>query len=134
MTELSKVRADKWLWSVRLFKTRTLAKTAIEQGKVRIRGQRIKPSRDVLINDVIRVQVGWDEREITVLGLIEKRTSAAIAQTLYQESDDSIARREKAAELRKLNRGADILMDHKPNKKERRKIHRFKRIGADNDN
>ncbi len=134
MTELSKVRADKWLWSVRLFKTRTLAKTAIEQGKVRIRGQRIKPSRDVLINDVIRVQVGWDEREITVLGLIEKRTSAAIAQTLYQESDESIARREKAAELRKLNRGADILMDHKPNKKERRKIHRFKRIGADNDN
>lgn len=134
MTELSKVRADKWLWSVRLFKTRTLAKTAIEQGKVRIRGQRIKPSRDVLINDVIRVQVGWDEREITVLGLIEKRTSAAIAQALYQESDESIARREKAAELRKLNRGADILMDHKPNKKERRKIHRFKRIGADNDN
>lgn len=134
MTELSKVRADKWLWSVRLFKTRTLAKTAIEQGKVRIRGQRIKPSRDVMINDVMRVQVGWDEREITVLGLIEKRTSAAIAQTLYQESDESIARREKAAELRKLNRGADILMDHKPNKKERRKIHRFKRIGADNDN
>lgn len=134
MTELSKVRADKWLWSVRLFKTRTLAKTAIEQGKVRIRGQRIKPSRDVLINDVIRVQVGWDEREITVLGLIEKRVSAAIAQTLYEESEESIARREKAAELRKLNRGADILMDHKPNKKERRKIHRFKRIGADNDN
>ena len=134
MTELSKVRADKWLWSVRLFKTRTLAKTAIEQGKVRIRGQRIKPSRDVMINDVMRVQVGWDEREITVLGLIEKRTSAAIAQTLYQESDESIARRGKAAELRKLNRGADILMDHKPNKKERRKIHRFKRIGADNDN
>lgn len=131
MTELSKVRADKWLWSVRLFKTRTLAKTAIEQGKVRIRGQRIKPSRDVLINDVIRVQVGWDEREITVLGLIEKRVSAAIAQTLYRESEESIARREKAAELRKLNRGADILMDHKPNKKERRKIHRFKRIGAD---
>jgi ribosome-associated heat shock protein Hsp15 len=131
VTELSKVRADKWLWSVRLFKTRTLAKTAIEQGKVRIRGQRIKPSRDVLINDVIRVQVGWDEREITVLGLIEKRVSAAIAQTLYRESEESIARREKAAELRKLNRGADILMDHKPNKKERRKIHRFKRIGAD---
>ncbi|NVK12157.1 MAG: RNA-binding protein [Gammaproteobacteria bacterium] len=131
---MSKVRADKWLWSVRLFKTRTLAKTAIEQGKVRIRGQRIKPSRDVLINDVIRVQVGWDEREITVLGLIEKRVSAAIAQTLYEESEESIARREKAAELRKLNRGADILMDHKPNKKERRKIHRFKRIGADNDN
>jgi len=133
VSELSKVRADKWLWAVRLFKTRTLAKTAIEQGKVKIRGQKIKPSRDIMVNDVIRVQVGWDEREITVLGLVEKRVGAPIAQTLYSESDESLERRAKAAELRKLHRGADILSDHKPNKRERRKIHRFKRIGTKDD-
>lgn len=128
MGELTKVRIDKWLWAVRLFKTRPLAKTAIEQGKIKINGQKVKPSRDVLIGDNLVAEIGWDQREFRVDGLLEKRVSASIAQEQYTETQESLERRAKNAELRKLNRGADILSDHKPNKKERRQIHRFKRI------
>ena len=125
---LLRVRADKWLWSVRLFKTRALAKQAIESGKVLVSGQRIKPSRELQVNDELTVTLGYDKREIIVHGLIEKRVGAPIALEQYAETAASIKAREAATELRKAHRGADILSEHKPNKKQRRQIHRFKRI------
>ena len=127
-SSLTSVRADKWLWSVRLFKTRSLAKSAIESGKVLVAGQRIKPSRDLHINDELKVTLGYDDRVIIVRGLIEKRVGAPIALEQYEETEASVTEREKKAELRKAHRGADILSEHRPTKKQRRQIHRFKRI------
>jgi len=75
----SKVRVDKWLWAARFFKTRTLAKTAIEGGKVQIDGQRVKVSREIAPGDVLRVRQGWDEREIIVAAVSDQRRAAPIA-------------------------------------------------------
>ena len=96
-----KVRIDKWLWAARFFKTRSLAKTAIEGGKVQLAGQRVKVSREVAPGDVLRIRQGWDERDVIIKGISEQRRSAPIAQTLYEETPESIARRERAAEARK---------------------------------
>ena len=97
----SKVRIDKWLWAARFFKTRTLAKTAIEGGKVQLEGQRIKVSREISPGDRLRIRQGWDEREVVVKATSEQRRSAPIAQTLYEETEQSVSRRTRAAEARK---------------------------------
>ena len=96
-----KVRIDKWLWAARFFKTRTLAKTAIEGGKVQLAGQRVKVSREITAGDVLRIRQGWDERDVVVKAVSEQRRGAPIAQTLYEETTESIARRERAAERAK---------------------------------
>ena len=72
-----KVRIDKWLWAARFYKTRTLAKTAIEGGKVQLAGQRVKVSREVSPGDILRIRQGWDEREVTVLATSEQRQARA---------------------------------------------------------
>jgi ribosome-associated heat shock protein Hsp15 len=116
---LSKVRLDKWLWAARLFKTRALAKTAIESGKVSIQGQKAKPGKEISMGAELTVRQGWDERTVTVTGLAEQRRSATEAQSLYQESADSIRERERLAEQRKLQ-AASLFAHDKPNKKDRR--------------
>jgi len=116
---LSKVRLDKWLWAARLFKTRALAKTAIEGGKVSIQGQKAKPGKEISMGAELTVRQGWDERTLTVTGLAEQRRSATEAQSLYQESADSIRERERLAEQRKLQ-AASLFAHDKPNKKDRR--------------
>ena len=78
-----KVRIDKWLWAARFFKTRTLAKAAIEGGKVQASGQRIKVSKEIVTGDLLRIRLGWDEREIVVKAISDVRRSAPIAQALY---------------------------------------------------
>ena len=98
----AKVRLDKWLWAARLFKTRALAKTAIEGGKVEIEGQKPKPGKEIAIGAVLKVRQGWDQRILTVTGLSEQRRSAPEAQQLYEESEASIREREKLAEQRKM--------------------------------
>ena len=80
----SKVRIDKWLWAARFFKTRSLAKSAIEGGKVQLAGQKVKVSREVAPGDILHIRQGWDEREVTVLATSRQRRAAPIAQTLYQ--------------------------------------------------
>ena len=121
-----KVRIDKWLWAARFYKTRTLAKTAIEGGKVQLAGQRVKVSREVSPGDILRIRQGWDEREVTVLATSEQRSGAAIAQTLYEETQDSIDRRERAAEARKAA-GAMARPTQKPGKHERRALERLRK-------
>lgn len=121
-----KVRIDKWLWAARFFKTRSLAKTAIEGGKVQLAGQRVKVSREVAPGDVLRIRQGWDERDVIIKGTSEQRRSAPIAQTLYEETPESIARRERATEARKAA-GAMARPTQRPGKHERKALERLRK-------
>lgn len=124
--ELSKVRIDKWLWAARFFKTRSLAKQAIEGGKVHLNGQRVKASKDIEAGIQLQIRQGWDEKDILVLALSDKRGPAPVAALLYQETEESIAKREQQALERKaMNTGMHT--EGKPNTRQRRHIHRFKR-------
>lgn len=120
------VRLDKWLWAARFFKTRSLAKQAIEGGKVRYNDQRCKVSKEVEIGARLNLTQGWDDIEINVLALSAQRGSAPQARLLYAETDDSIVRREKAAAERKAQSAGMPQSPDRPNKKQRRMIHRFK--------
>ena len=119
-----KVRLDKWLWAARFFKTRALAKAAIEGGKVQHRGERCKPGKEPKIGDEYLIRTGFDERTVRVLALSDVRRGAPEAQLLYQETEESIARREEAARQRKAG-ALGIETDGRPTKKQRRQIHRF---------
>ncbi|MFC3851879.1 ribosome-associated heat shock protein Hsp15 [Salinispirillum marinum] len=122
----TQVRLDKWLWAARFFKTRSLAKTAVEGGKVHYDGARAKPSRTVELGATLRLRQGWDEKTVVVRGLSEQRGPASVAQTLYEETADSIARRTASAELRRQAQAATAAPEQRPNKKQRRDIMRFK--------
>ncbi|HKK23967.1 MAG TPA: RNA-binding S4 domain-containing protein [Pseudohaliea sp.] len=123
---LPRLRVDKWLWAARFFKTRSLAKAAIEGGKVQLDGQRVKVSKEIVPGDVLRIRQGWDDREITVLALSDQRRGAPEAQALYEESADSIARREAEAAARRAAGGMMPNPRRRPSKRERRQIHRFR--------
>ena len=116
------VRLDLWLWAARFYKSRSLAKQAIESGKVEIGGQNVKASRGVKVGEALQVRRGEDRFEVQVLALSEKRGSATIAQTLYSESDESRERRlREAAERRAANAGYRPPAG-KPDKRARRLI------------
>ena len=120
-----KVRLDKWLWAARFYKTRALAKEAIEGGKVHCRGERCKPSKEPKVGDELVLRAGYDERTVVIEQLSAVRRGAPQAQLLYRETEESISAREKAAELRKAG-ALGIETDGRPTKKQRRQIHRFK--------
>lgn len=120
------VRLDKWLWAARFFKTRSLAKTAIEGGKVHYNRARCKPSRLVETGASVRIQLGWDEKTVIIRDILDKRQSASIAQTLYEETEASITKREEHARQRKTMNAAAASPDHRPNKKQRRDLIRLK--------
>ena len=122
----SKVRIDKWLWAARFFKTRSLAKTAIEGGKVLLAGQKVKVSREVAPGDMLRIRKGWDEREVKVIATSEQRRAAPIAQTLYEETDASVERRARAAEARKAA-GKLARPSQRPGKHERKALERLRK-------
>ena len=122
----SKVRVDKWLWAARFFKTRSLAKAAIEGGKVLLAGQKVKVSREVAPGDMLRIRQGWDEREVKVIATSEQRRAAPIAQTLYEETDASIERRARAAEARKAA-GTLARPSQRPGKHERKALERLRK-------
>lgn len=131
MNEASKVRVDKWLWAARFFKTRNLAKQAIEGGKVHLDGQRVKASKDLTVGMLLRVRQGWDEKEVRVLALSDQRRGADQAALLYEETPESIVRRTEQAAQRKLAGALQGQPDGRPNKKQRRQIHRFKQDNND---
>ena len=121
----ARVRIDKWLWAARFFKTRSLAKAAIEGGQVHCEGQRVKVSREVVAGMTLRIRQGDAHRTVVVRALSEVRGPAPVAQQLYAETAESIAEREQqAAERKALNLAHP---EHRPNKKERRQIQRFQR-------
>ena len=121
-----KLRLDKWLWAARFFKTRSLAKAAIEGGKVHLGGQRVKVSREISVGETLQIRQGWDERVVVVMALSEQRRGAPEAQQLYEETGESIAKREAEAAARKAAGGMIDRPDRRPDKRQRRQIHRFK--------
>lgn len=125
--ELRRLRLDKWLWSARFYKTRSVAKQAIDGGKVYCEGSRCKPGKEVEIGMEVRLRQGFDEKTVTIKALSEQRRGAPEAQRLYEETEESIEARLKQAAERKAqpNHGPST---GKPNKKDRRLIHRFKQI------
>lgn len=125
----SRVRIDKWLWAARFFKTRSLAKQALEGGKVHMDGQRVKASKDIGVGVTLLVRQGFDDKEVVVEALSEVRRSAADAALLYRETEASLARREANAAARKLAGACRQAPPERPNKKQRRQIHRFKQTG-----
>ena len=124
----ARVRIDKWLWACRFYKTRSLARQEIDGGKVRINGAKAKPGREIKAGDEIQFRQGWDERTVRVLIISDQRRGAPQAQTLYEETRESLQQREKNAAERKAARGSFLISDNRPTKKQRRQIHRFKRI------
>lgn len=120
------VRLDKWLWAARIYKTRALAREMIEGGKVHYNGQRSKPGKIVELNATLLLRQGNDERTIVVKGITEQRRPASEAVALYEETAESIEKREKTALARKMNALTMPHPDRRPDKKERRDLMRFK--------
>jgi len=122
---LSSTRLDKWLWAARFYKHRTAATEAVDGGKVKLNGATVKPARDVKIGDRVDVTLGDDTRSVEVRAIAEKRGSATVAQTLYEETAESIARREAARESRQLAATPGANLHGRPTKRDRRRIGRF---------
>jgi len=122
---MDKVRLDKWLWAARFFKTRSLSAESVSGGKVHLNSQRVKPARAVSIGDTLIIHRGYDEYTIVIQGIAEKRGSAKIAQTLYEETAESIYRREQAADLRKYQHHGAQAGEHRPSGRDRRKIRKL---------
>lgn len=128
MSEIEKVRLDKWLWAARFFKTRAMATEAIDGGHVHLNGDKVKPARPVKIGDELRIQAAHGEFEIKVLGLADKRGPAEVARALYEESPESIEKRARAAEEKLLAPQFDHPdVKGRPTKKWRRQLHFFER-------
>lgn len=122
------MRIDKWLWAARFFRTRSLAKDAIEGGKVHHLGERVKVSKEIKIGMELCIRQGFEEKTVIVKALSVVRGGASIAQQLYEETPVSIAKRELIATHRKLSNLARP--DHRPSKRDRRQIHRFQQQNA----
>ena len=121
-----RVRLDKWLWAARFFKTRSLATEAVSGGKVEVNGERAKPAKAIKPGDEIRLRLGPYEHILIVRDLAERRGPAAVAQTLYQETDASRQARERLAEqLRLAPGGFGYEEKGRPTKKDRRELTRF---------
>ncbi len=121
-TTLELVRLDVWLWAARFFKTRGLAKAAIENGKIDVAGQRAKPARQVHVGDVLRIVRGEETFQVEVTALSAKRGSASVAVTLYREDETARALREQQRAQRAAERAGYHAPEHKPDKRARRLI------------
>ena len=120
-----RIRLDKWLWAARFFKTRALAKEAIEGGKVHCRGERCKPGKEPQVGDELQIRQGFDERSVIVRQLSAVRRGAAQAQLLYEETAQSIGKREAAAALRKAG-ALGLQTEGRPDKRQRRRLQQFR--------
>lgn len=127
MTEpADRLRLDKWLWAARFFKTRKLAAEAVQGGKVHLNGQRTKPGKEVHIGSRVQISKGPFEWDITVAVIPRQRRPASEAQHFYTESDQSHARRQEITARIRAEKAINPVSEHRPNKRERRQIHRFK--------
>lgn len=122
----SSVRLDKWLWAARFFKTRSVAREAVAGGKVQLNGNRAKPGRSLNLGDELRIQRAEEEYTITIVDLSVRRGPAAAARLMYEESEENRIKRENLAEERKLNREQDAMHEGRPDKRQRRRLLRFK--------
>lgn len=118
---MESTRLDKWLWAARFYKTRSLATDAINGGHVHLNQERIKPAKAVKVGDEVRIRKGAMEMTVTVLLISDKRGSAPIAQTLYEETPESALQREQNR-ARVQAESVGLFVGHKPNKRERRQL------------
>lgn len=125
MSQEIKIRIDKWLWACRFYKTRALAKAAVEGGKVQYQGQKPKPGKFIQLGEIVKLRQGSDEKTVVILALEDKRPSAPIAQTFYEETEESQVKRQELSQMRKMSAP---ITSGKPDKKQRRLIHRFKNV------
>ncbi len=121
------VRIDKWLWAARFYKTRSLAQTAVAGGKVKLGGERVKVAKEVKPGDALSIRIGEYEWMVTVKALSEKRGSAELARTLYEESAESIARRIAQSADRRAQAGVWAERKGRPTKRERREVEKWQR-------
>lgn len=122
----SRVRIDKWLWAARFFKTRALASEAVNGGLVHLNGARVKPARGIGVGDRLEITRGEERFAVEVLALAERRGPVSVARELYRESAESLQARESQREARRLRAEAPgLLLDRRPNKRDRRLIKRF---------
>jgi len=124
---MDRLRVDKWLWAARFYKTRSIAKTAIEGGKVHLEGQRVKVSREISVGEILVIKQGWDEKEVVVRALSAQRGPAPIARELYEETANSIEKREREAQARKAAGGAVARPAQKPGKHQRKALERLRK-------
>ncbi len=120
-------RADKWLWAARFFKTRSAATDAVLGGRVRVNGERVKPSKDVHVGDTVEVSTGASHRTVVVTGIADKRGSATVAATLYTETPESIERGERERLQRSLTRPLGADLGERPTKQARRRLDALRR-------
>lgn len=126
-TEAGKVRVDKWLWAARFFKTRALAVEAIGGGKILVNGERPKPAKTLQVGDEVRVRLGPYEHVVKVHGISERRGPASVAATLYEETADSRAIRERLAEQHRMAPAAFVYEEKgRPTKRDRRELDRLR--------
>lgn len=130
VTPVAQVRLDVWLWAARFFRTRSLAKQAVETGKVDVAGQRAKSSRTVRVGEALQVTRGGETLEVVVRALADTRGPAPVAQALYEETDESKARREQQRLQRAAMRDGYRPPEHKPDKRARRLIQALGDIDA----
>ena len=124
---MERLRVDKWLWAARFYKTRSIAKAAIEGGKVHLDGQRVKVSREITIGERLAIKQGWEEKEVIVKSLSDQRGPAPVAQMLYEETQESAQRREREAQARKAAGGAMARPVRKPGKHERKALEKLRK-------
>ena len=124
-----KLRIDKWLWAARFFKTRSLAAQAIEGGKVKLNGQRMKPAKELQIGAALEIHIGDATWHITVRELSARRGPAEVARKLYEESEESLARRQAQAATRRIENEPAAEIHGRPTKRNRRMLKRFTGAG-----
>lgn len=120
------VRVDKWLWAARFFKTRSAAQQAVEGGKVKLGGERIKPAKELRVGDELMIQIGAASWTVRVAQLSDQRGSATVARTLYTEDETSRVRREEQLALRKFAADPAQGRHGRPTKRERRQLERWR--------
>lgn len=122
---MDKLRIDKWLWAARFYKTRALAAKAVSGGHVHVEGSRVKPSREVKVDDVLEINKSPYTFKVTILGLSGRRGPASEAQKLYEEDEASREARELLTEQRRILAANTPRSDKRPDKRDRRRIIRF---------
>jgi ribosome-associated heat shock protein Hsp15 len=124
---MERVRVDKWLWAARFFKTRGAATEAVLGGHVQVNGARVKPARDVVVGDRLEITKAQERWTVVVAGLADRRGPASVAQTLYEETPESAADRQKRRDERRLARPIGADLSERPTKRDRRRLDAMRR-------
>ena len=124
---MDEARIDRWLWAARFYKTRTAATDAVAGGRVHLNGARVKPAKDVRPGDTLEVTIGDTRREVVVVAVAERRGPASLAESLYEETPGSIARREQRAADRRFARPLGADLGARPTKQDRRRLEALRR-------